>query len=448
MNDIKDLYEQLTNIAKDIIQELSEVDAASIRSDTKDSEVHYLLTKAKEASEYFSSHETFRYSVLPSYSGVVSFIKNLEQLEIVSNDKTAQLFRFFAQKKSIDNFLDHISNFKALLRQLLLHLTSEEISRLSDQIGSKNTFINNYERNVKGLIEKHSEILFEAQKKDIERTINADSKRIHDNFEETTQKIISSFEIEINRIQSKYEKGLKGFNHNFLKDIKETTDGLNIDKENFARDIKETIDGINREKDKFEARRSDMDKLLEKVGLAKDAEVTIEQANKEEAAANELRKYGIWGLWASIVTLIVLFSEYLGNIAPWNDTQNSLSDLTFEAFSFRFMTVLLVSSPAIYLLKESAAHRAKENLYRQRGTQLLTIRGYLADLSDKHRAEVKQSLAENFFSFHDGKADVNNVPDFLKNMQEAIALAKKLDRSTADTSDNSKSPIITGRHSH
>ncbi|MDN3697033.1 hypothetical protein QWY97_06670 [Vibrio cortegadensis] len=191
---------------------------------------------------------------------------------------------------------------------------------------------------------------------------------------------------------------------------------------------------IDTEVQAFETKRIDMDKLLEKVGLAKDADVTITQANAEEKTANELRTRGLIAMYCSILVLVLLFSEYLG-LALWNDTPpKSLSDLTLEAFTIRFMTVLLISSPAVYMLKESAVHRAKENLYRQRGTQLLTIRGYLSDLPDKERTEVKQDLAKNFFSFHNGKTDTSNVPDFIRDMKEAVGIAKSLNGQTKTVS--------------
>lgn len=191
---------------------------------------------------------------------------------------------------------------------------------------------------------------------------------------------------------------------------------------------------INKEVQAFETKRKDMDELLEKVGLAKDADVTISQANAEEETANKLRNRGLIAMYGSILVLVLLFSEYLG-LTFWNETPpKSLSDLTLEAFTIRFMTVLLLSSPAVYMLKESAVHRAKENLYRQRGTQLLTIRGYLSDLPDKERTEVKQDLAKNFFSFHDGKADTQNVPDFLRDMKEAAGIAKSFNGQTKTVS--------------
>ncbi|WP_395199867.1 hypothetical protein [Vibrio cidicii] len=94
----------------------------------------------------------------------------------------------------------------------------------------------------------------------------------------------------------------------------------------------------------------------------------------------------------------------------------------------------------MYLLKESAAQRSKENLYRQRGTQILTIRGYLADLKDEQRSEVKHKLAENFFSFHNGKADTSNVPDFIKNINKAIKLAHAIKTPQIKKSEKESQP--------
>ncbi|MEZ8115198.1 hypothetical protein ACED44_09680 [Vibrio splendidus] len=133
---------------------------------------------------------------------------------------------------------------------------------------------------------------------------------------------------------------------------------------------------------------------------------------------------GLYLMMLSLPIFILQFIEFTGtalfaDIKPTNKPEP-------EDFVFRFMTVLLVSSPALYMLKESASHRAKENLYRQRGTQLVSISGYLSDLPDAPRAEVKQRLADNFFSFHDKKADTSNVPDFLKNMNDAVKLAKQV----------------------
>lgn len=246
----------------------------------------------------------------------------------------------------------------------------------------------------------------------------------------------STLASELNNMEQNSIKRMLEQSNKRLEELRKVQDGA---LHNFNDSVQDNIDSISdkisSEIEKFESRREDMDQLLEQVGLAKDAEVTISQANKEEKRADDFRKYGIGFLYASILVLVFMFSEYIGLNTLWGGTAKNLSDLTLEAFIIRFMTVTLISSPAIYMLKESASHRAKENLYRQRGTQLLTIRGYLSDLPDAQRTEVKKQLASNFFSFHNGKADTSNVPDFIKNMNEAIKLAHAIKTPQTSATD-------------
>lgn len=267
---------------------------------------------------------------------------------------------------------------------------------------------------------KKSENLVNQQLKNIEQR----NENILNQTNEIRNDFLSSLNNELNELEQSSIKRMLSQSSKRLEELKKVQDGaLRAFNESIQDNIDSISSRIDEEVAKFESRRSDMDKLLEQVGLAKDAEVTINQADKEEKSANKYRKNGIYLLYASIFLLILMFSEYIGLNKLWGGTVKSLSDLTFEAFAIRFMTITLISSPAIYMLKESASHRAKENLYRQRGTQLLTIRGYLSDLPDTHRTEVKKQLAANFFSFHNGKADTSNVPDFIKNMNEAVKLA-------------------------
>ncbi len=256
---------------------------------------------------------------------------------------------------------------------------------------------------------------------DIEELISAQKSDIKKFSQETRNEVVDKID---------------GASSSGMMEIQQAqTSALSSIDEKVSQNISSINKRIAQEVQAFETKRKDMDKLLEKVGLAKDADVTISQANAEEETANKLRTRGLIAMYCSIVVLVFFFADYIGLSALWSDTPpKSLSDLTLEAFAIRFMTVLLLSSPAIYMLKESAVHRAKENLYRQRGTQLLTIRGYLSDLPDKERTEVKQELAKNFFSFHDGKTDTQNVPDFIRDMKEAVGIAKSLNGQTKTVS--------------
>ncbi|PNQ58945.1 hypothetical protein C1141_12710, partial [Vibrio agarivorans] len=151
------------------------------------------------------------------------------------------------------------------------------------------------------------------------------------------------------------------------------------------------------------------------------------QADKEQKAADWLRIIGVSGLILVIGFSIYLFNSFLGF---FGEAQETDSKLTFQWFLIRFLTITLLTTPFIYLLKESASHRTKENVYRQRGTQLSSIGAYLSELSIKERAELKRDLAKNFFSFYDERDNTKNVPDFIKEVKEVIGIAKSFNSSS------------------
>ncbi|PKG37114.1 hypothetical protein [Psychromonas sp. Urea-02u-13] len=364
------------------------------------------------------------------------------------------------------------------LADTFIKLEDESANRIQVRIQKAEAIATDLTKRVQDILEEIDEIT-SSQKL-------AFSQFIKETRDDLVNSINSSSSVGVNDIQKSQSKALSLIDEKANEDIA---------------DIKNRI---KTEVDKFESKRKQMDALLEKVGLATDADVTITQANKEEKTANDLRKSGLLLLYISIGLLVAMFAEFIG-VDLVSESSKTFNDLTWEFgisrslipavlfiiswimlitnrkvskdtdkknelvpyvimflsiimftylfsefvgikflsdiektgnspnlidFVFRFMTVLLVSSPAIYMLKESAAHRGKENLYRQRGTQLVTISGYLSDLKDEPKAEVKKQLAKNFFSFHDGKADTSNVPDFIKNMNEAISLAKSITPTT------------------
>ncbi|EHH2490390.1 hypothetical protein J7X65_001029 [Vibrio parahaemolyticus] len=328
---------------------------------------------------------------------------------------------------------------------------SDAVTQLQDTNKSNNADIISYIQDSKKEIRQEiSQIESESINRimvagqGVEKTIESGSRQL-DQIKESLDSIsdheLNNIRQSIHEVQRRALENIRtassDISSSFQDHLSETIDS-------FDKHYNSKISGINKRIDHevsaFEAKRSDMDALLEKVGIAQDADVTITQANKELKSATWLRWTGLGFMCCSIALLIYFFRYYIGfSDVPEGVTLPDLKDLGFEFFALRFMTVILVSSPAIYLLKESAAHRAKENLYRQRGTQLLTIRGYLADLSDEQRSEVKHKLAENFFSFHNGKVDTSNVPDFIKNMNEAVKLAHAIKTPSANESDKNKS---------
>ncbi|HHF0514331.1 hypothetical protein AB6D72_18480 [Vibrio alginolyticus] len=340
-------------------------------------------------------------------------------------------------KRQID---EHNVELKKQLENALTHIQNAQNSHNAD-MGSYIRDVKKEIRQEISQLESESLNRIMVARQSVEKTIESGYRQL-DQMKESLDSISDN---ELNNIR----QSIHEVQHRALENIRTESsnvsssfqDHLSTTINSFDKHYNSKISGINKRIDDevkaFELKRGDMDALLEKVGIAQDADVTITQANKELKSATWLRWTGLGFMCCSIALLIYFFRYYIGfSDVPEGVTLPDLKDLGFEFFALRFMTVILVSSPAIYLLKESAAHRAKENLYRQRGTQLLTIRGYLADLSDEQRSEVKHKLAENFFSFHNGKVDTSNVPDFIKNMNEAVKLAHAI--KTPSTNEPSK----------
>lgn len=360
---------------------------------------------AKFSEKVKNVHDEINALVERSYNQISSVLRDgIEEIDskvrIVSSEIDVKLKQFDSRiKKFTDEESENRKEFHDLIESEILRFDEEIKNRVYVSVQRfERTALENFEQMEKS--KEHISQLFLEHSEAI-RKISNETK------DEAISSIMRDSSVVIDEIKTEQSKGLSSFNNKIDNQV--------------ASIEKKITDVVN----SFDSRRQDMDNLLEKVGLARDAEVTIIQADKEEKTADSLRFYGCILLYVSIVALVILFAEYVG-LNFWSETTKSIGDLTFQAFLIRFFTVILISSPAVYLLKESASHRAKENIYRQRGTQLLTIRGYLSDLPDIERAEVKKSLAENFFSINNGKVDTSNVPDFIKNMGETMRVIRSL----------------------
>ncbi|MDK9755726.1 hypothetical protein KIV40_09870 [Vibrio sp. D173a] len=180
---------------------------------------------------------------------------------------------------------------------------------------------------------------------------------------------------------------------------------------------------IDKEISQFESHKLEIQGILGDISNAHQSNSNRIQADKEQVTADYLRLFGVLGLIFVIFFSLYLFNSYLGF---FGESNTSDSQLTAQWFLVRFFTITLLTGPFIYLLKESASHRNKENLYRQRGTQLSSIGAYLSELDIQERTLLKKELARNFFSFHDVKADTQNVPDFLRDMKQFVGIARTI----------------------
>ncbi|MCC4783432.1 hypothetical protein LMH77_11015 [Vibrio lentus] len=487
---ILDFQEQLALIkANDVEVPYSEY---SIDQENRLNDLSSDLAKTLSPSQYQDLIEIFEQVKLyfDVFNEDEKFSALNEILDIIESAFEYQK-RLGLSKESLEKLFELKKFSEFFVQQKLRNVTnrlSNEIIALKNQLSNK-TSDNKISASLKKINLEGKEAVSELERRLNESRESLDTA--HETFESNTNEILKNLSEQIRSLRQ------------------ESLDDLTHKKADLSKDFQKDVDNeigsiqsrINNEITQFEAKRKYMDQLLEKVGLANDANVTLSQADKEETMANELRQKGVFLLYASVVLLVILFSGFVG-IDLIADSGKTISDLTKdiaisrgllpglllilgvalfalnkeaaenqdrkltahtvgfylmmislplfvlqfieftgialftdikatnkpepEDFVFRFMTVLLVSSPALYMLKESASHRAKENLYRQRGTQLVSISGYLSDLPPEPKAEVKQRLADNFFSFHDKKTDTSNVPDFLKNMNDAVKLAKQV----------------------
>ncbi|HBC3454428.1 TPA: hypothetical protein KDY47_003281 [Vibrio parahaemolyticus] len=165
------------------------------------------------------------------------------------------------------------------------------------------------------------------------------------------------------------------------------------------------------------------------------ADQHIKQANTERNVYWAFQLLGLFFMMAAIYSGSVFFSEITNIRLPFLpkpdlvihvDGAIGAGQNPTTLMFMRLSMIILLTAPAIYLLKEAAVHRHKENLYRQRGIQLATISPYLEELEKTERAAIKKELVTSFFQFHDGKADSQNVPDFLRDMKEMVGIAKSI----------------------
>lgn len=246
--------------------------------------------------------------------------------------------------------------------------------------------------------------------------------------------------------------------HLLRKEISNASTQLTKDLELVGRQAKETLlksvnDEIAQYKKVKELLSDQVKNATEIVGtLSKKAMAHehITQANREFKTFLVHQILGVVFLLGAVAMSIAIFSNSLGINVPWLSwlvsvpTQTAIDPATGKIivetsllapeeagslwFFKRISILVLLTAPGIYFLKEAAVHRSKENVYRQRGVQLAAIAPYLNELEPCERQGIKKDLVKTFFSFHDGKADTQNVPDFLRDLKETMKIVRSIDK--------------------
>ncbi len=272
--------------------------------------------------------------------------------------------------------------------------------------------LNSYDYSTLETLFKISLPLFQLKDKYLTEEANISAQTLED-LQNRAHEILQKNSAELNKAK-----------HHIRAESQKAVDQLS---QNAAAEMEAIQHRIDEVVNRFSKKQEVIDAYFSKLGIAKEGEVYLDRAKKEETYANLLRTIGIIFLFASIALLGFMFKDYLGfgeKLTP--ETVALLKEIGPEVFVLRLMSVLLLTAPAIYLLKESAAHRTKENIYRQRGTQIVSLPSYLEGLAEEDKNKLKHDLASTFFSFHDGKTDTQNVPDFIRDMREMVGIAKSI----------------------
>lgn len=340
-------------------------------------------------------------------------------------------------KKEVTISTDELNKAASLNRALLEDMTLNSLATLEKKV---NDYLDSIKLSTKEQLKELTDILreledeasnrHEIKQRNIEGRIsqfnNVVSKAI-DKLTDGTQEQQTSLREFSQSLRDEVLKSINNASSSSLEDIQKVQGQvLNSFNEQSQQEVSKINSRIDSEVHEFESKKKEIIEILGDISTAHQSNANRTQADAEKKSADTLRTSGLLALILLIGASLWLFSDYIhifgapeGNVTPINQ-------LGFGWYALRFMTITLLTAPAVYMLKESASHRARENLYRQRGTQLSSIGAYLDELPSQERANMKKELAKNFFSFHDSKVDTSNVPDFIKQMKEAIEIAKSI----------------------
>ncbi|ODS04283.1 hypothetical protein [Vibrio scophthalmi] len=321
---------------------------------------------------------------------------------------------------------------------------------------------------------------------DIENTVSTASSKLSLSLRESTDSLVKQYQEEYDslyrelnnktneqikqtdEIRSEFDRKIIDLNRAFEEQAIELNHKFETEKKQFQvtllESVKEEVASYNSVRRQL---RIQLDEAKDIVGVLSKkamAHEHLEQARHEACAYWGFQVTGLVFLFAAILMSVAIFGDSLGLRLPWlnwlvefssasgaiqiQGTTGGISaggntDMIMDTntssetawFFKRISIVLLLTAPGLYLLKEAANHRVKENLYRQRGVQLASITPYLKELDESDRNAIKKDLVKSFFSFHDGKADSQNVPDFLRDLKETTKIIRTIDRATQPSSN-------------
>lgn len=266
---------------------------------------------------------------------------------------------------------------------------------------------------------EHIENIIESESESLQTLLLNSRNNINDSIQKTSTEAAQ-------KVRTTQTEAVDSFNSFVTQNIESINERINVKISDYDK-LKEKMEKAYKEK------VDELETHISIVTSAVMANENLKQAKTENRVYWFLQVLGLMFMLAAIYSGSAFFSELTNIRLPFfpkpdlvihvDGAISTAQDPTILMF-MRLSMIILLTAPAVYLLKEAAVHRHKENLYRQRGVQLATISPYLEELEKEERAAIKKELVSSFFQFHDGKADTQNVPDFLRDVKEAANIAK------------------------
>ncbi|PMG10380.1 hypothetical protein BCU98_05950 [Vibrio splendidus] len=330
-------------------------------------------------------------------------------------------------KEEYKKLRDTTDQFLYRVRSFYLYLTPRILNSINKQNSDLTSVLHEIRTNYEGLTKQVSETelknveLVNDESNKAQASIRQFQSEIKDSFEKAKTNVLSDFDEKFDNKLTKAEDDIDSMRNNLSSQIIREFDTLkvklNLVSETLDKEIRKEVKGFANQKDK-------LTQVLGSLSEFRRAKSDIAHADEQKLEANKFRKYGAWLMLLPIFSFILFFVKV--------DLSDSSAHLAFtfpedvSGYILRFLTIVLFSSPSVYLLKESAYHRKQELIYRNRGIQLSSIGTFLDDLEPEHRTKVKMDLVGTFYGAPDSKTDTSHVPDVMQQIKEVAALSKSI----------------------
>lgn len=208
-------------------------------------------------------------------------------------------------------------------------------------------------------------------------------------FTETIDKEISSFKSELGEQRS-----------NIVNNIEELV----------GEELKRSKKKIDNHVADFKSVNAEVHSLLEISSSDVLANNHLQQAKDEKKIADFLRLSGF--IFLAAATIFACFEI--------NKLIDKAGEISIMFVFVRLLIIFLLTTPAIYILKESSRHRSDERKYRNIGIQLATVNSYLDSFSAVEKGQIKKDLTASFFGNSEAKVDTSSVPEMQKIVEKLI----------------------------